>query len=79
MKKFLLLVILTFLVVACKVESSVVVNVEDDGTGNVEVSVELDSSASALVGDLEKQLRTEDLLSSCLLYTSDAADDTPCV
>ena len=64
MKKFLLLVILTFLVVACKVESSVVVNVEDDGTGNVEVSVELDSSASALVGDLEKQLRTEDLLSS---------------
>ena len=64
MKKFLLLLIVTFLVAACKVESSVVVNVEDDGTGNVGVSVELDSSASALVGDLEKQLRTEDLLSS---------------
>ena len=64
MKKILLLFIFTFLVAACKVESSVLVNVDDDGTGRVEVSVELDDAASRLIGNLEKQLRTEDLVSS---------------
>jgi HAD superfamily hydrolase (TIGR01509 family) len=64
MKNFLLLLILTFLIAACRVESSVFVNVEDDGTGSVEVSVELDDEASRLIGNIEKQLRTEDLVSS---------------
>ena len=64
MKKFLLLFTFTLLVAACKVESSVSVNVNDDGTGSVEVSVELDDEASRLIGDIEKQLRTEDLVSS---------------
>ena len=64
MKKFLLLFTFIFLVAACKVESSVSINVEDDGTGIVEVSVELDDEASRLIGDIEKQLRTEDLDSS---------------
>ena len=64
MKKFLLLFTFTLLVASCKVESSVSVNVEDDGTGSVEVSVELDDEASRLIGDIERQLRTEDLVSS---------------
>ena len=64
MKNFLLLFTFLFLIAACKVESSVSVNVEDDGTGSVEVSVGLDNEASRLIGDLEKQLRTEDLVSS---------------
>ena len=64
MKKFLLLFTFLFLIAACKVESSVSVNVEDDGTGSVEVSVGLDNEASRLIGDIEKQLRTEDLVSS---------------
>ena len=64
MKKILLLFTFLFLITACKVESSVSVNVEDDGTGSVEVSVGLDNEASRLIGDIEKQLRTEDLVSS---------------
>jgi len=64
MKNFLLLFTFLFLITACKVESSVSVNVEDDGTGSVEVSVGLDNEASRLIGDIEKQLRTEDLVSS---------------
>ena len=64
MKNFLFLFTFIFLIAACKVESSVSVNVEDDGTGSVEVLVELDDEASRLIGDIEKQLRTEDLDSS---------------
>ena len=57
MKNFLFLFTFIFLIAACKVESSVSVNVEDDGTGIVEVLVELDDEASRLIGDIEKEFK----------------------
>ena len=64
MKIFLLVPSLLFLLVACQVESLVSVNVEDNGSGSVEVIVELDDEASRIIGDIEKQLRTDDLVAA---------------
>ena len=57
MKIFLLLLSFAFLATACRVESMVAVNVQDDGSGSVEVLVELDDEASRQIGNIEKQLR----------------------
>ena len=64
MKIFLLLLSFAFLATACRVESMVAVNVQDDGSGSVEVLVELDDEASRQIGNIEKQLRTDDLVSA---------------
>jgi len=64
MKIFLLFLSFAFLATACRVESMVAVNVQDDGSGSVEVIVELDDEASRQIGNIEKQLRTDDLVSA---------------
>lgn len=46
---------------ACKLDVSVVVDTEDDGSGEVRVTAVLDEDAAERVGDLEENLRTGDL------------------
>ena len=52
MKIFLLFLSFAFLATACRVESMVVVNVQDDGSGSVEVIVELDDDWVSELGQL---------------------------
>ena len=47
---------------ACRVESTVSVEVAGDGSGVVGVEVLLDEEATAAVGNLERQLRYDDLV-----------------
>lgn len=49
------------LLTACKVETTVGIDAEADGTGRVRVEVALDRDAARRVPDLAKQLRVDDL------------------
>ncbi len=53
--------VLLVLGVGCKVDVVMDVAVDEDGSGSVTVSVGLDDEAMARVGDLGRQLRTDDL------------------
>ena len=57
---FLAFVVVIFLS-ACQVDSSVSIEVEENGSGTVTVSVGLDDSALDEIGDLDKQLQLGDL------------------
>ena len=46
---------------ACKVDVSVGIDTEADGSGEVQVTAVLDEDAAERVGDLEENLRTDDL------------------
>ena len=59
----LVLVALALVGGACEVTSSVDVHVAEDGSGTVEVAVDLDGEAVERVGDVESQLRLDDLTS----------------
>jgi len=46
---------------ACRVDATVTVDVADDGTGHVEVVVQLDAAAVDAIGGLDKRVRVADL------------------
>jgi len=56
----LLLVVLTGS--ACRVDATVTVEVADDGTGHVDVAVQLDGAAADAIGGLDERVRVADLV-----------------
>ena len=56
------LVLAVLVVSACRVESTVTIEVVRDGSGIVAAEVYLDPKATAAVGELDEQLRYEDLV-----------------
>ncbi len=61
MKPLLVAFAMLLLLAGCRVDSTVTVDIERDGSGTVEVAVSLDESAAERVGDLAGQLQVEDL------------------
>lgn len=56
-----MVVALVALVTACQVDLHVDVQIDEDGSGSVTVAAGLDAAALARVGNLDQQLRTDDL------------------
>ena len=67
---------LTALVLAagCQVDTRVAVEVEDDGSGRVEVTVALDEAAAARVPELADQLEVDDLVADGWTVTGPAPE-----
>lgn len=55
---------LVLVLAACKVDATVTVEVTGDGTGQVSVVVDADTTAVTALGSLEEQLRTADLVAA---------------
>ena len=58
----------------CQVHTSVVIDVREDGSGGVEVSVALDEEAAARVPELADQLEVDDLVASGWTVTGPALE-----
>jgi FMN phosphatase YigB (HAD superfamily) len=60
-RRLLVALVACVLLTACRVDATVDVDVADDGSGTVAVTVTFDADAAARVPDLDGALRTEDL------------------
>jgi hypothetical protein len=61
MRRALLLLLVVLAASACQVDAKVLVQLDDDGTGAVTVTVTLDPEAAARIPDLAEQLQVADL------------------